>query len=115
MAPLFLNTINKAKKIFFHFLLILLVASVCFGFSIYIDYKIVAFLLLLAVSLIAMFFDILPVLFSACLSALILDYFFIPPHFNFHINKADDGVLLLTYFIIALVNAVLTYKIRQIE
>ena len=62
-----------------------------------------------------MLFDILPVLVTALISALIWDYFFIPPHFTFHVALTDDVILLVMYFVIASVNAVLTYKIRQIE
>jgi two-component system sensor histidine kinase KdpD len=76
---------------------------------------VVAFILLLVVSLIAMFFDILPVLVTALISALIWDYFFIPPHFTLQVASSDDFILLLMYFVIASVNAVLTYKIRKIE
>ena len=57
----------------------------------------------------------MPVLAAAILSALIWDFFFIPPHFTFQVSSAEDVILLLMYFVIALVNAVLTYKIRQIE
>lgn len=62
-----------------------------------------------------MFFDIMPVLVTALISALIWDYFFIPPHFTLQVASTDDYILLLMYFVIASVNAVLTYKIRQIE
>lgn len=60
-----------------------------------------------------MFFDILPVLISSVLSAVILNYFFIPPIYTFHIYNADDLLLFLMYLVIALVNAVLTIKIRE--
>lgn len=62
-----------------------------------------------------MVFQIVPVLLAAILSALIWDYFFIPPKFTFHVGSADDSLLLAMYFIIALLNGVLTYKIRQAE
>ena len=62
-----------------------------------------------------MFFDILPVLLAALLSALIWDFFFIPPRFTFTVGSTEDLLMLLMYFIIAMVNAVLTFKIRQIE
>src|SRR5204862_6546533 len=80
-----------------------------------IGYKVVAFILLVTVSLIAMFFDILPVLLAALLSALIWDFFFIPPRFTFYIGASEDTFMLAMYFVVALINAVLTYKIRQIE
>lgn len=78
-------------------------------------YKVVAYVLLITVSMLAMFFDILPILLAAFISSLIWDFFFIPPRFTFRINTAEDSLLLLMYFVIALVNAVLTYKIRRME
>jgi len=75
----------------------------------------VALLLLVSVSLIAMFFDIWPTLLAAMLSALVWNFFFIPPTFTFTIGNTEDVLMFFMYFIIALVNAALTYKIRQME
>jgi two-component system sensor histidine kinase KdpD len=83
--------------------------------SAYLDYPVVAFILLLTVSIVAVLFDIIPVFITAIISALIWDYFFIPPHFTLQVGSTEDSILLLMYFVIAMVNAVLTYKIRQIE
>jgi len=69
----------------------------------------------MSVSIIAMLFDILPVLVTAILSGLILNYFFIQPLFTFHITNTEDVLLFLMYLIISLVNAVLTFKIREVE
>jgi two-component system, OmpR family, sensor histidine kinase KdpD len=80
-----------------------------------IGYRVAALVLLFTVSLIAIVFDILPVLLSAALSALIWDFFFIPPRYTIHVDTTEDLILLIMYFIIAMVNGVLTYKIRQIE
>ncbi len=96
-------------------MLILFVAVVCYSLSSLIGYKIVALLLLVTVSLIAMFFDIRPVLLAALLSALVWNFFFIPPKFTFSIHSTEDTLMFFMYFIIAMVNAALTYKIRQIE
>jgi two-component system sensor histidine kinase KdpD len=79
----------------------------------YIGYKVVAYLLLVTVSLLAMVMDIWSVLVAAILSALILDFFFIPPFFTFHIASTEDTLMLMMYFIIALVNGVLTFQIRK--
>lgn len=72
-------------------------------------------MLLVTVSILAMVFDIMPVLTAALLSALFWDYFFIPPRFTLSVGTPEDRLLLLLYFIIALINAVLTFKIRQME
>jgi two-component system, OmpR family, sensor histidine kinase KdpD len=80
-----------------------------------IGYRVVAFMLLVTVSILAMFLDIVPVLVVSFLSALIWDFFFIPPRFTLSVGTAEDRLLLLMYFIVALINAVLTRKIRQME
>lgn len=74
-----------------------------------------AFLLLVTLSFLALFLDIMPVLISAALSALIWNFFFIPPKFTFHVHAGEDLFLFIMYFIIAMVHAVLTFKIRQIQ
>lgn len=94
---------------------VVLVSAGCFGFSEFVGYRVVALMLLLTVSLIAVSFDILPVLLSAALSAFIWDFFFIPPHFTIHVDTSEDSILLIMYFVIALINGVLTYKIRNAE
>lgn len=96
-------------------LIVWLVAGACFLFSRYIGSEVVAFILLLTLSVIAMFFDIFPVLLAAVLSAAIWDYFFLLPRFNLRVGNTEDKIMLSMYFVIALINGVLTFKIRQIE
>lgn len=115
MSNLILYKISRPKQYLFGIGLVILVSSICYVFSSIIGYKIVALILLATVSFTAMFFEILPVLCIALLSALIWDFFFIPPRFTFAIGDAEDILMFLMYFIIALVNAALTYKVRQIE
>lgn len=94
---------------------VFMVSTFCFLTSKFIDYRITALILLMTVSLIAMIFEIFPVLLTAILSGLILNFFFIKPLFTFHISSTEDILLFLIYIIIALVNAVLTFKIREAE
>jgi two-component system sensor histidine kinase KdpD len=115
VADLHLKKTSKPKQYVLSVLVIALVATVGFALTNYIGYRVVAFMLLVSVSVLAMLFDIVPVLVAALLSALAWDFFFIPPRFTFTVGDTEDRLLLLTYFIIALVNGVLTYKIRQIE
>lgn len=95
--------------------LVLLISVACYFSSHLIGYKTVALLLLVTVSIVAMLFDILPVLSAAVLSALIWNFFFIEPVFAFHVESAEDLLMFLLYFFIAMVNAVLTLKIRKEE
>lgn len=112
-----LHTIKQKQTIQFLLsgLVIVVISLLCYSFSSFIGYRVVAYILLITVSLVAMIFDILPVLLAAILSALIWNFLFIPPYFTFRINSAEDSMLLLMYFVIAMVNAVLTYKIRRME
>lgn len=95
--------------------LTLLVSLFCFFTVDLIGYQAVALILLLVVSLTAILFDIFPVLVAAFLSAFIWNFFFIPPTLTFYIGTPEDALLFLMYFVIALINAVLTHKIREFE
>ena len=92
-----------------------LVSLACFAFKEIIGYKVIAFILLVTVSFVAMFYRIVPTLLAAVLSALIWNFFFIKPYYTFHIGNTEDKFMFFMYFVIALINAVLTFKIRQIE
>lgn len=94
---------------------VILAAVACYFLSEWIGYRVVAFILLLVVSIVAVIFDIIPVLIIASFSALTWDVFFIPPRFTLHVEATEDAILLIMYFVIALINGVLTYKIRQAE
>ena len=115
MKILGLHTIPKSTQSIISILAILVISLLCFYAVDIIGYQVTALVLLLAVSILAMLFDIIPVLLAASLSAIIWNFFFIPPIFTFHIAKAEDAFLFLMYFVVALVNAILTYKIRETE
>ncbi|TMI64723.1 MAG: PAS domain-containing sensor histidine kinase [Bacteroidetes bacterium] len=115
MNKFLFRKIAPGRQYLYCVVIILLVSMGCFGLSGLIGYRVVALLLLVTVSLLAVLFDILPVLLSAFLSAFIWDFFFIPPRFALHVDTTEDTILLIMYFVIALINGVLTYKIRQIE
>ncbi|MES2430497.1 MAG: ATP-binding protein [Bacteroidota bacterium] len=115
MTKYLLHKVSRPKQYLISILLVLAVAAFCYSFSAYVGYRVVAFILLVTISLLAVVFDILPVLVSAILTALVWNFLFIPPHFTFRISSTEDRILFLMYFVIALINAALTYKIRQIE
>ncbi len=95
-----------------------LIAAIGFAGYFFVDaigYMSVALILLMTVSILAMLFDILPVLVTAVVSALAWNFFFIPPTFTFHIGTTEDVLMFLMYFVIALINTVLTFKIRDSE
>ncbi|MEC3879205.1 sensor histidine kinase [Parapedobacter sp. 10938] len=92
-----------------------LLSIACYALGDLIDYRVVALLLLVAVSVLAVLFDILPVLVSALLSAILLNIFFIEPVPHYEITDAESVLLFLVYLFIASVNAVLTNRLRNQE
>ena len=115
MSALLLNKLSRSKQIAFSTILVIVISGICYAFNYIIDYKIVAFILLLTVSFLAVVFDILPVLLAAVLSALIWNFFFIEPRHTFMIHSVEDTVLLSMYFLVATINGILTYRMRRIE
>ena len=106
---------SKTNQYVISILFIAVTTIVCFYSVEFVGYQAVALILLLAVSLNAILFDIFPVLLSALLSALIWNFLFIPPVFTFHIDNIEDTLMFLMYFVIALINAVLTFKIKAFQ
>jgi len=106
---------NSRNQFLISVLVTVFISLVCYSLSNLIAYRTVALILMATVSMLAIFFSVYPVLVAATLSALIWDYFFIPPHFTFHVENSDDVLMLMMYFIIALINGVLTSKVRGME
>lgn len=106
---------SRSKQLLLSFSTIIAVSLLGYTISGLVGYRVVAFLLLVAVSVLSMFLGIRAVMLAALLSALIWDFFFIPPRFTFHVDKTEDMLLLLMYFVIALINAVLINRIRKAE
>ena len=106
---------TKKNQYLISLLLILVTVGISYFFSDILGYRTVALLLMLAVSLNAILFDIYPVMVSALVSGLVWNFFFIPPTLTFQIGKAEDALLFLMYFVIASINAILTFKIREFE
>lgn len=94
---------------------ICLLSAICYPFSNFIGYRTVALILLFSVSLLAMKLSLYPVLLAAVLSAFIWDFFFIPPHFTIHVTNSEDVLMLVMYFIVAMLNGVLTSRIKHFE
>lgn len=67
---------------------------------------------LVGVVLLALFVGRGPVLFAGALSALGWNFFFLPPRFTLVIRQAEDLILFITYFIVALVLGQLVARIR---
>jgi two-component system sensor histidine kinase KdpD len=112
MIPVFTSTLTQYL---ITSLTIVFTSILCFLFKHYLGYQVVSFILLCVVSILAVFFGSGPILMAAMISSLIWDYFFIPPFYTLHIEKTEDMLMLAMFFIIALLNGVLTSRVRRQE
>ena len=78
-------------------------------------YQVVSYILLCEVSILAILMEMGPVLLAATLAALAWNYFFIPPRFTFHIDELKDILIFALFFIVAMVNAVFTVRVKKQE
>jgi two-component system, OmpR family, sensor histidine kinase KdpD len=106
---------SSIRQYFVASLMVIFTSFICFTIKEYIGYQVVSFALLFIVSTLAFFIGTGPVLLSATLSALIWDFFFIPPPYTLHVDKPEDMLMLLMFFIIALLSGVLTSRIKRQE
>ncbi len=94
---------------------VIVVSALCSIATAIIDYRAVGMFLLFTVTVLALFVGRGPILAAAGLSAVIWNFFFIPPLFTFYIHSFTDALLVGMYFIIALVGGVLTARVRARE
>jgi two-component system sensor histidine kinase KdpD len=80
-----------------------------------IGHRAVSFMFLFSISILSLFIDIRPLVISAVVSALLWDYLFIPPRFTLTVGDTEDRLLLATYFVVVMIHAVLTYRVRAAE
>ncbi len=106
---------NQSNQYLISILSVAIISFLGLAFRDVVDYKIIGYLLLFLVSILAIFLEIKPVLLAAVLGALALDFLFIKPYYTLHVDSAEDTLLLLLFFIISLINAVLTYKIKRMQ
>ena len=84
-----------------------------FGVEAALGYESVGFFFLCALLLQSLFLSLGPLFFSAVLSALVWDYFFIPPHFSLAVSDRDDAFMIAGYFVAVITTGVLTARIRR--
>lgn len=110
-----MKKVNTTRQIVLAATSVLVVAAACYPVTDYIGYHSVALVLLLAVSVLAMRLSLPAVIVAAGLSALVWDFFFIPPYFTFTIGSSEDVLLIVMYFIVAILNGVINARVRQLE
>ncbi len=106
---------SRISQYFLAIIIICITSLIIYPLSTHIGYQVVSFVLLFVVSIMATLMGTGPILIAATLSALVWDYYFIPPRFTFHVSSTEDMLMLGMFFFIALVNGVLTSRVRRQE
>ncbi|NUM61492.1 MAG: sensor histidine kinase KdpD [Ignavibacteriaceae bacterium] len=100
-------------KYFFATLIVALFVLISFYIQPIVGYEFISLLFLLVISVLPLFnFGIGPVLHAALLSALSWNYFFILPQYTFHIERPEDVLMFIMYFIVASVTGYFSTKVR---
>ncbi|MBC7713386.1 MAG: sensor histidine kinase KdpD [Rhizobacter sp.] len=95
--------------------LILGISIIAYGLSPYLGYRSMGSLFLVAILFFSTFLTRGPLVFCAFLSAMIWNFFFIPPKFTLAIQTKEDIMMVVSYFIAAMVGGILTSRIRRQE
>jgi len=81
-----------------------------------IGYQTISFIFLFLITLMPLVnFGRGPIIVASILSALIWDFFFIPPIFTIHISNTHDVLMIILFFVIAIVSGGLTAKVKAQE
>ncbi len=94
---------------------IMILSLLCYLLTDIIGYHSVALILLMAVSILAMVLETWPIVVTAIASALIWNFLFLQPKETLSIHTPQDVLLFLMYFVIVVMNAVFTSKLRNME
>lgn len=81
----------------------------------WIGYRSVALTYLASVMTLALFLQRGPILVAAAATALLWNYFFLPPVLTFYIRTLEDGLMFAMYFVVAVVLGQLVARIRAQE
>jgi two-component system sensor histidine kinase KdpD len=104
---------SPLTKYFSSAAIVFLFVMVSFFLQNIVGYNFISLLFLLIISVLPLFnFGVGPILFAALLSALSWDFFFIPPQYTFHIEKPEDFLMFIMYFIVASVMGYFSTKVR---
>ncbi len=95
--------------------IIVALTAICWRMEPVVGYTVPALVYLFAILLAAFQISRWPMVFMAAISALVWNYFFIPPKFTFEVRALEDMILLAMFFAVALSMGHLTSRLRTRE
>lgn len=105
---------SEKIKYFYSVLTISILGLILLQVRMYINYHAVALVFLFVISLLPLLnFRPGPIFLAAIIGAFFWQYFFLPPTPNFGIEKTEDVMMYIMYFVIAAVSGLLITRIRK--
>jgi two-component system sensor histidine kinase KdpD len=89
------------------------VTAVCMVFLPFTGYRAVGFVFMAAVLLLSTVSTMGPIFFAAAFSALVWNFFFVPPLYTFVVSSPEDMMMISAYFLVAVVAGALTTRIKR--
>jgi len=91
------------------------VSGICYGLLPLLGYRALGGIFLLFILVVSGVTTQGPIFFAALVSAFIWNFFFIPPRFTLVVGAWEDRMMLLSFFVTAIVGGLLTSRIRRQE
>lgn len=92
-----------------------LLSMICWFLNPLIGYRAVGFIYVLGILPLSLYCSLTALLSAALLSALVWDYFFIPPTYSFRITSGQDLIFLILYGVIVVTASIITFRLRKRE
>jgi len=97
------SLLSRSWQYLLAFVLIASVTAIFFALRDVLDTTLIALLYLIPLGLITAFWGLGPGITSALITFLTFNYFFIPPYYTFAVHRPADVVILVIFFIVAIV------------
>ncbi len=106
---------SSYKNYIFAAWVVLTTVFLCIPISAAVGYQSISFILLFVLLVLSMFLRLGPVLLASTVSAILWNFFFIPPEYTIKITQPEDFLAFCMFFIVVLVTGTLTSRVRKQE
>lgn len=103
----------KPQVFIFACTVVILTSLICKIFDQILSYHLIGIILLLSITLMGLFLSRVPVITAAGLSALIWQFFFVPPLMTFAHKDINDILLMIICFAISIITSTLSTRVRN--
>lgn len=104
---------NRKWKALFPVSITMVLVAVLFVFDRWVTYQVAGILLLVCMTWLTSFFDVIPVLMASLIGALLWNFLLIPPQFTFHIEKQEDLFVFASFLAVSAAHVIFSFQIKK--